>query len=55
LCLTRVGDDQDRPLLGPRRSGRETKDFLRNAYADIPAAVEALRQCWMPIRYAHAR
>ncbi|NWL42503.1 YecA family protein, partial [Bradyrhizobium elkanii] len=25
---------------------------LRNAHLDIPAAVEAMRQYWMPIRYA---
>ncbi|MGY4282641.1 uncharacterized protein ACVWXO_001861 [Bradyrhizobium sp. LM2.7] len=48
-------DDQGRPPLGPPRSGRETRDFLRNAYADIPAAVEATRQYWMPIRYARGR
>ncbi|WP_081335059.1 YecA family protein [Bradyrhizobium elkanii] len=40
-------DDQNRPLLGAPQSGREP-----NAHADIPAAVEALRQYWMPIRYA---
>ncbi|WGR96203.1 YecA family protein [Bradyrhizobium sp. ISRA435] len=48
-------DDQARPLLGPLRSGRETEDFLRNAHLDIPAVVEALRQHWMPIRYARNR
>ncbi|MGY4319240.1 hypothetical protein [Bradyrhizobium sp. JR3.5] len=53
--LRHCRDYQGRPLLGPPRSGRETEDFLRNAYADIPAAVEALRQYWMPIRYARAR
>jgi uncharacterized protein len=52
--LLHCRDDQGRPLLGPPRSGRETKKFLRNAHADIPAAVEALRQYWMPIRYARA-
>ncbi|MEZ2147779.1 hypothetical protein AAE026_36685 [Bradyrhizobium sp. DN5] len=36
-------DDQGRPLLGPPRGGRETSNFLRNAYADTPSAVEALR------------
>jgi uncharacterized protein len=45
-------DDQGRPMLGPPRNGYETR---RNAHADIPAAVEALRQYWMPIRYARAR
>ena len=53
--LLHCRDDQGRPLLGPPRSGRETEDFLRNAHLDIPAAVEALRQYWMPIRYPRAR
>lgn len=53
--LLHCRDDQGRPLLGPPRSGHATREFLRNAYADIPAAVEALRQYWMPIRYARAR
>jgi len=44
-------DDQGRPLLGPLRKGREGKEFLRNAHADIPAAVQAMRQYWMPTRY----
>jgi uncharacterized protein len=51
--LLHCRDDQGSSLpLGPQRRGRQTGDFLRNAYADIPAAVEALRQYWMPIRYA---
>jgi uncharacterized protein len=53
--LLHCRDDQDRPLLGPPRSGRETEDLLRNAYLDISAAVEATRQYWMPIRYARGR
>ena len=44
-------DEQGRPLLGPTKKGREGKEFLRTAHADIPAVVEALRQYWMPIRY----
>ena len=44
-------DDQGRPLLGPTRKGRESKEFVRNAHSDIPAVVEAMRQYWMPIRY----
>ena len=47
-------DDQGNPLLGPARKGPETKEFLRNAHTDIPAVVEAIRQYWMPIRYARA-
>jgi uncharacterized protein len=53
--LLHCRDDQGRPLLGSPRSGRETEHFPRNAHADIPAAVEALRQYWMPIRYPRAR
>jgi uncharacterized protein len=53
--LLHYRDDQGQPMLGPSRSGRETADFLCNAYADIPAVVEALRQYWMPIRYPRAR
>jgi len=50
--LLHCQDDQGRPLLGPPRNDRATRDFLRNAHTDIPAAVEAMRQYWMPIRYA---
>jgi uncharacterized protein len=53
--LLHCRDDQGRPLLGPPRSGRETADFLRNAHADIPAAAEAVRQYWIPIRSGPAR
>ncbi|QOZ23834.1 UPF0149 family protein [Bradyrhizobium sp. CCBAU 51753] len=48
-------DDQGHPLLGPPRTGRVTEGSPRNAYLDIAVAVEALRQYWMPIRYARAR
>jgi len=52
--LLHCRDDQGRPLLGPPRRGRETREFLRNAHSDIPAVVEAMRQYWMPTRYARA-
>lgn len=52
--LLHCRDDQGHPLLGPARTGQATKAFLRNAHADIPAAVESLRQYWMPTRYARA-
>lgn len=48
-------DNQGHPLLGPPRPGRETEEFLRNAHTDIPDVVEAMRQYWMPTRYARAR
>jgi len=47
-------DDHGHLLLGPARKGRETEEFLRNAHTDIPMVVEAMRQYWMPIRYARA-
>ena len=52
--LLHCRDDQGLPMLGPPRQGRETREFLRNAHADIPAVVEAMRQYWMPTRYARA-
>jgi uncharacterized protein len=47
-------DDQARPLLGTAWKGHEAKEFLRNAHTDIPAVIEAMRQYWMPTRYARA-
>jgi len=52
--LLHCRDDQGGPMLGPARKGRESQNFLRNAHADIPAVVEAMRQYWMPTRYARA-
>jgi uncharacterized protein len=49
--LVHCVDDQGRPLLGPTRKGPDGKAFMRKAYTDIPAVVEAMRQYWMPIRY----
>jgi uncharacterized protein len=54
LILVHRVDDQGRPLLRPARNGPDTEEFPRNACTDIPAAVEALRQYWMPTRYARA-
>jgi uncharacterized protein len=48
-------DDAGRPMLGPPRPGPETEAFLREAHADIPAVVAALRQYWMPIRFGPRR
>lgn len=44
-------DDQGRALLGPPRQGPETEQFRKNAYKDIPAVVEEMRQYWMPKRF----
>ncbi|MGF6312537.1 uncharacterized protein ABIB82_006430 [Bradyrhizobium sp. i1.8.4] len=46
--LRHCRDDQGRPLLGPPPNSPDI-------YADISAAVEALRQYWMPIRYPRGR
>jgi len=48
-------DDQGRPLLGPQPLKDGEPGDLSNAHLGIPAAVEALRQYWMPIRYKRAR
>jgi uncharacterized protein len=53
--LLHCRDDQGQPMLGLSRSCRDIAHFLRNAHADIPAAVEAIRQYWIPIRYPRAR
>jgi uncharacterized protein len=47
-------DENGQPLLGPTRKGREVRESLRNAHTHIPAVVEAVRQYWMPTRYARA-
>ena len=44
-------DNEGRPLRRPPSDGRDGKAFLRNAHSDIPDAVEAMRQYWMPTRY----
>jgi uncharacterized protein len=44
-------DDRLRPLLGSPKTGQQTQQFLRTAYKEIPAAVEAMRQYWMPTRF----
>ena len=48
-------DHQGRPLLGPQPGKDGEPGAPSNAYLGIPAAVEALRQYWMPIRYKRAR
>lgn len=52
--LLHCRDDKGQPLLGPTEKGREDRESLRNAHTCIPAVVEAMRQYWMPTRYARA-
>ncbi|WP_246767935.1 MULTISPECIES: UPF0149 family protein [unclassified Bradyrhizobium] len=44
-------DDAGRPLLPPARHTLATLPVAQNAWRDIPIAVEALRQFWMPMRF----
>ncbi len=44
-------DEAGRPALPPAMRGPGTPPFEPNAWRDIPATVEALRQFWMPIRF----
>lgn len=44
-------DPSGRPVLAPERRGPGTRSFTQNAWRDIPAVVEAMRQFWMPSRY----
>jgi uncharacterized protein len=43
--------DHGRPLVGPPKTGLQTQQLLKTAYSDMPAAVEAMRQDWMPTRF----
>jgi uncharacterized protein len=44
-------DDQGRPMLGPPKKGANTAQFRPTAHKYIPAAVEEMRQYWMPTRF----
>ncbi len=46
-CVDRSG----LPVLAPERRGPGTASFTRDAWRDIPAVVEEMRQYWMPSRY----
>jgi hypothetical protein len=52
-CRDRGRAGVDQPARLDLSAARHTAEFLRNAHS-IPAAVEAMRQYWMPIRYARA-
>jgi hypothetical protein len=49
--LVHCVDNQGCPLLGPSGNGSEADPAGRTAYKDIPGAVEAIRQYWMPTRF----
>jgi yecA family protein len=45
-------DASGRPVLDAQRRGLNTPSIAREPWRDIPAVVEALRQFWMPTRFA---
>ena len=49
--LAQCLDPAGRPVLDAQRRGADTPYSSRDAWRDIPAAVEALRQFWMPTRF----
>jgi yecA family protein len=44
-------DSAGRPVLDEQRRGPGTPSFAQQAWRDIPAVVEAIRQFWMPARF----
>jgi hypothetical protein len=49
--LVHCVNDAGRPLLPPAPHMLGTMPIVQNSWRDIPAAVEALRQFWMPMRF----
>jgi uncharacterized protein len=47
-------DSAGRPVLDEQRRGPGTPSFAQQAWRDIPAVVEAMRQFWMPTRFKRA-
>ena len=45
-------DTAGRPVLDAQRRGLANPSLARDAWRDIPTVVEALRQFWMPTRFA---
>jgi uncharacterized protein len=45
-------DTSGRPVLDAQRRGLNTPSFAREAWRDIPTVVDAMRQFWMPSRFA---
>ena len=50
--LFHCSDGAEAPLLGPERNSRNADPALRDAYHAIPIVVPAIREFWMPRRYA---
>jgi hypothetical protein len=50
--LSHCVDTEGRPVLDVQRRGLANPSFAREAWRDIPTVVEALRQFWMPTRFA---
>ncbi len=50
--LVHCVDTAGRPILGATRRSLANPPFAQDARRDIPTVVEALRQYWMPTRFA---
>ena len=50
--LSHCVDTEGRPVLNAHRRGLANPSLAQDAWRDIPTAVEALRQFWMPTRFA---
>ena len=50
--LRHCADANGQLVLDPRRRGSNTQSLARDAWREIATAVEAMRQFWMPIRFA---
>jgi uncharacterized protein len=53
--LSHCVDASGRPVLEIQRRGPNTPSFAQEPWRDIPAVVEALRQFWMPTRFARGK
>lgn len=50
--LIHCADASGQPVLDPRRRGSNTQSLAKDAWREIATAVEAMRQFWMPTRFA---
>lgn len=50
--LAHCSETAGRPVLGAPQQGLANPPFAQDAWRDMPAVVEAIRQFWMPTRFA---